>query len=382
MSPRLGVLAYWPIQYHSPLYQRLAERGNVELDVFYLSDKGARSAIDPEFGVPVAWDIDLLSGYKYDFMTTGEFTTTTSRKIRALMRWLPSHDAVVVNGYTSPWMLTAMAVCRSRGIPYLLRASSHPEGVSTGMRRYVRKAGTRAVIAAGGAGLCMGDLNEQFYRQNRARKIFFAPNSVDDQRFAAMPAISRSDLLKRWGLADDKPVIMYCGKLYPGKRPLDLCAAIKLLPNEVNTIFVGDGALAERVRASLDPRRGVVTGFINQAELPSYYHAADIIVLPSEIEMWGLVINEGMAAGALPVVSHRVGAASDLVQGVGHVYPCGDIASMGKALSRALEQVKDPATKGLVQQHVARYSLERTAAGFEEAALAVGRTHSNRATAS
>jgi glycosyltransferase involved in cell wall biosynthesis len=243
--------------------------------------------------------------------------------------------------------------------------------VSTGIRRYVRKAGTRAVVAAGGGGLYMGDLNEQFYRQNRARKIFFAPNSVDDQRFAAMPAVSRSDLLHRWGLADDKPVIMYCGKLYPGKRPLDLCAAIKLLPNEVNTIFVGDGALAERVRASLDRSRGVVTGFINQAELPSYYHAADIIVLPSEIEMWGLVINEGMAAGALPVVSHRVGAASDLVQGVGHVYPCGDIPSMGKALSRALEQVKDPAIKGLVQQHVARYSLERTAVGFEEAALAV-----------
>ena len=40
MRPKLGVLAHWPIQYHSPLYDRLAERENVELDVLYLSDQG------------------------------------------------------------------------------------------------------------------------------------------------------------------------------------------------------------------------------------------------------------------------------------------------------------------------------------------------------
>jgi glycosyltransferase involved in cell wall biosynthesis len=365
------VLAYWPIQYHSPLYQLLAERGNVDLDVFYLSDKGFRSTIDPEFGVPVAWDIDLLSGYNHTFMTTGGNTMSFARGIRALRQWLPSHDAVVVNGYTSPWMLAAMALCRSQKIPYLLRASSHPEGMSTGMRRHLRKAGPRAVVSASSGGLYMGDLNGQFYRQNRARRIIFAPNSVDDRRFASMPETSRSDLLKSYGLTHDRPVIMYCGKLYSGKRPLDLCAAVDLLPCDVNTIFVGDGALAERVRASLKPGSGVVTGFVNQAELPSYYHAADILVLPSEIEMWGLVINEAMAAGVLPVVSDRVGAATDLVQGVGLVYPCGDIRGLSDALSRALERIKDPATRELAQRHVARYSLERTALGFEEAALAV-----------
>ena len=48
--------------------------------------------------------------------------------------------------------------------------------------------------------------------------------------------------------------------------------------------------------------------------------------------MWGLVINEGMAAGAFPVVSDRVGCAEDLVAGVGEVYPCGDVPSLTAAL--------------------------------------------------
>jgi hypothetical protein len=69
-------------------------------------------------------------------------------------------------------------------------------------------------------------------------------------------------------------------------------------------------------------------------------------------------------------VSDRVGAASDLVQGVGHVYPCGDIRGLASALSQALERTKDPETRSLAQRHVARYSLNRTALGFEAAALA------------
>ena len=117
MRPKLGVLAHWPIQYHSPLYDRLAERENVELDVLYLSDKGYRATIDPEFGVSVSWDIDLLSGHTHQFVTTGGRPISRTRKIATLMRWIPAHDAVVVNGYTSPWMVSAMAICRARGIP-------------------------------------------------------------------------------------------------------------------------------------------------------------------------------------------------------------------------------------------------------------------------
>ena len=75
MQPKLGVLAHSPIQYHSPLYDRLAERGNVELDVLYLSDKGYRATIDPKFGVAVAWDIDLLSGHTHQFLDNDGWST-------------------------------------------------------------------------------------------------------------------------------------------------------------------------------------------------------------------------------------------------------------------------------------------------------------------
>ena len=191
--PRLGVLAYGPIQYHTPLYQRLADRDNVELDVLFLSDMGYHLKVDPGFGVPVAWDIDLLSGYVHRFLTTAEQPSSVSQRAWQLATWIPSHDAIVVNGYSSPWMLLAMIICRSRGIPFLLRASSHPEGQSAGMRRLLRRLGARAVVSASAGGLSMGQLNDEFYRRHGARHIMFAPNSVDNERFASPPRIGRSD---------------------------------------------------------------------------------------------------------------------------------------------------------------------------------------------
>jgi glycosyltransferase involved in cell wall biosynthesis len=367
MQLKLGVIAYHPIQYHAPLHRLLAERGNVDLDVLFLSDTGFHPAIDPGFGVPVAWDIDLLSGYTNQFLSRTGSPANLAKKIRALARWLPSHDAVVVNGYSSPWMLLTMALCRIQGIPYLLRASSHPQGQSSGMRKYLRRVGTRLVIAGSSGGLAMGQLNQEFYRQSHARWVTFAPNSVDNERFACPPRIGRSDLLAHWGLKDNRPVAAFCGKLIPRKRPQDLVAAVRLLPFDVITLFVGDGPLAGSIKASLEPGAGAVTGFVNQSDLPSYYHAADILVLPSENETWGLVVNEAMACGTLPVVSDRVGCAPDLAADAGEVFACGDVPALADALYRAVERLDDPQTRERIRQQVERYSLARTAAGYEQA---------------
>jgi len=368
---RLGVLDFNPIQYHTPLYQRLATRGNVELDVLFLSDNGLRPVRDKLFGVEIAWDTDLLSGYSHRFVTTAGQTTPRQKRFWNLAKWLRSHDVVVLYGYNNPWMLLAMAMCRAYGIPYLMRGDSKPDGEIIGSRRHLRNLVARATVSASAGGLAIGQLNEDFYRRFGARRITFAPYSVEDERFARPPSLGRSEVLARWGLPDRKPIIVFSGKLVSYKRPLDLVAAIKLVPDEVRVLFVGDGALANQVRCALEPGMGAVTGFVNQSEIPAYYHAADILVLPSELEKWGLVVNEAMNAGVLPVVSDRVGAGPDLVCGIGEIYPCGDVAGLAAALGRALMTIKDPGTRGRVRQQVARYSLDRTAAGFEEAARSV-----------
>ena len=102
-------------------------------------------------------------------------------------------------------------------------------------------------------------------------------------------------------------------------------------------VVVGDGPLRaqlERAAAGLDTVR--FAGFRNQTELPGFYAAAELFVLPSRREPWGLVVNEAMNAGCAILASDRVGAAPDLVRdGVnGLVYPAGSVHALAEALER------------------------------------------------
>jgi glycosyltransferase involved in cell wall biosynthesis len=76
-------------------------------------------------------------------------------------------------------------------------------------------------------------------------------------------------------------------------------------------------------------------GFQNQLQTRDWYYAADLLVVPSEFETWGLVVNEAFSCGLPALVSDSCGVAHDLVihQKTGFVYPVGSIHS-------ALESIK------------------------------------------
>ena len=107
-------------------------------------------------------------------------------------------------------------------------------------------------------------------------------------------------------------------------------------------------------------------GFKNQSELPRYYAAADVLVLPSESETWGLVVNEAMASGLPAIVSKAVGCSPDLIQeGVtGYTYPVGDAA----ALAQRIEELMSLRAKGLpvqeaVRKKITHYGVEQAVTG-------------------
>jgi len=80
-------------------------------------------------------------------------------------------------------------------------------------------------------------------------------------------------------------------------------------------------------------------GFRDRKEIKDYYATADLLVLPSSRETWGIVVNEAMCFGLPVIVSSQVGAAHDLVQDGenGFIYPSGDV----EALTRRLQQFVD-----------------------------------------
>ena len=80
-------------------------------------------------------------------------------------------------------------------------------------------------------------------------------------------------------------------------------------------------------------------GFLNQSEIPGAYVAADVLVLPSESETWGLVVNEALACGLPCVVSDACGSAEDLVIPLDPrlCYPVGDVEALARAIQHAAD---------------------------------------------
>jgi D-inositol-3-phosphate glycosyltransferase len=76
-----------------------------------------------------------------------------------------------------------------------------------------------------------------------------------------------------------------------------------------------------------------------QETLPYYYSAADIVVMPSYYESFGMVALEAMACGT-PVIASQVGGLAFLVQdGVtGFVVPGGDVTALCKTLTRLIQE--------------------------------------------
>ena len=68
---RLAIIVSHPIQYYIPLYQRLAQRDDLIIKVFYTWHVGHAAVEDRGFKTPVAWDIPLTEGYEFELIQNG-----------------------------------------------------------------------------------------------------------------------------------------------------------------------------------------------------------------------------------------------------------------------------------------------------------------------
>ena len=192
----------------------------------------------------------------------------------------------------------------------------------------------------------VGKQNMAYYKMMGVpeNKMTFTPHCIDNQRFMAFREEHKNEVLevrKRLGIPLDKKVIISSGKYIDKKRPLDLLRALAALPSgsEVFTVFVGEGNLREEMEGFIEKHglkdRVMLTGFVNQTQMPYYYLASDVYVMSSGMyETWGLSTNEAMCFGLPVILSDMVGSAYDLIAGNGYMYPSGDWKELSGCIDR------------------------------------------------
>ena len=348
---RIAFVNTHPIQYFAPLYAYLNRTEEFAITAVYLSDYSIRGSLDRAFGRRVTWDVDLLSGYDARFLKgasrrnepAGFFSIIAPQIWQEVSRG--AFDALVVHGHTPVACLIAVAAARWAGVPVFARGETHLGLSRRLLKRIIRKPLMTAFYRSLSGVLAIGTANAEFYRAMGVphERIFCMPYTVDNARFTEGSRLSegkRKEVRVGLGVEDADPIVLYAAKLQARKHPDDLLRAARYLKDRgtgFHVVIVGSGEMRTELvgmatRLQLDNVH--FYGFANQSCLPQIYGAADVFVLPSENEPWGLAVNEAMCAGLPIVASGEVGCVADLVQpGVnGQTFAVGDVDGLAKAL--------------------------------------------------
>jgi D-inositol-3-phosphate glycosyltransferase len=184
--------------------------------------------------------------------------------------------------------------------------------------------------------------------------------------------IGKSNARKRLKL-NGHEVVLFIGRIEPLKGIDKLMKAIARLDNHKSKrliILGGDEYSSKQVKElkrlarELAIEKSVIyNGSVKQEKLPLFYSCADVCVVPSYYETFGLVTLESLACGT-PVVATDVGAAGSVIEDGRNGYlvknndPENLAEKIGRALSRIDENLKD---KKSIRETVKHYSWSNIA---------------------
>jgi glycosyltransferase involved in cell wall biosynthesis len=349
--PRLLLVCSHVVQYASPIFRKMANDSRFEILVAYCSMQGAESGVDPGFGVDVSWDMPVLEGYPWVHVPNraprkgiDRFWGLLNPGLWKLIRD-GRFDVVYVSGYfyASAWI--AILAAKRFGVSVVFTTEAHSlQSLRTWIAKSapwklrLKKIFVRRILSLGNVLLAVSSGAAEQLRTLGfpPERIVLAPYAVDNDWWTQRAAEVDCDHVRSsWNIPVAAAVVLFCGKLQPWKAPQDVLEAFARadIPDSY-LVYAGDGPLRgileKRAQELGISERIRILGFVNQSQLPSAYRGADLLVLPSLYEGFGLVVNEAMLCGCPVAVSDRVGAKYDLVREGenGYIFPCGNVEAL------------------------------------------------------
>jgi glycosyltransferase involved in cell wall biosynthesis len=348
---KAGLFLSHPVQYHVCLWRGLAARAELDARLFYFSEQGVKAAVDPGFGREVEWDVPLLEGYPSEFLRTdpiGQVTRSTIPEIDAFLG-CNRFDVVFLHGYMHAYARQLLARRKKFGYKVVMRGEftdMRPPD-SSAFKNWLRDFYLRWIYRQVDHFCPIGsDAIDHLRRLGVSEdRMTLTPYSVDDGLIARQrKTTDRQQARQALGLGDDSLLFLFSGKLIPRKQPLLLAEAAAALSSNprLAVAYLGSGEQMTEVESRLRPVFGdrlILPGFINQSELGRYFAAADVFVLPTAYDTWGLVVNEAMHWSLPCIVSDRTGCRRDLVaEGeTGFIHPWNDAQALAAHMQRFLE---------------------------------------------
>ena len=374
---RLLVISEIIAPYRIPVFNALAARDDIDLQVAFLSETDPGLRQWRVYKDEIKFDYAVLPALR---RRLGKYNLLINRGVHAMLeRTRP--EAILCGGYNYLASWQALRWAEKEGVPFLLWLESTAADerrqtriVESLKRRFLSRCHGFVV-----PGRAAAEYLHQFGIPDST--IFRAPNAVDHSFFVerAQRARAQADCLRK-KLCLPPRYFVYVGRLVSAKGVFELLEAYakleEALRSRIGLLLVGDG----RARGKLEQRASGVqpgtvhfAGFVQKENLVPYYALADALILPTHSDTWGFVVNEAMACACPVIVSAVAGCVPDLVEEDwnGKIIPAHDVGQITSAMKFLSEHDQLRTQMGARSaQRIGGYTPEKCAAGIAEAVAA------------
>jgi glycosyltransferase involved in cell wall biosynthesis len=346
---RVLAIATHPVQYAAPIFRLMAQQPQIDFQVAYCGMRGAEAGHDPEFGHTVKWDVPLLDGYAWTHVPNRGSGSESFFGLRNPGLWKfirkGQFEAVICFVSYRRWTFwISYLAARICGVPFIFGtdATSIDPREGRKWKRVLKRLAWPLLFSLSSQVLTASSAGKHMMRSFGIPedRISMTLDTVDNEWWTQQSErVDRADIRAAWGIDPEERVVLCCGKLQPWKRPLDVLRAFAAADISRSTLlFAGDGALRSALESEASAlglsNRVRMLGFVNQSQLPAVYRVSDVMVIASDYEAFGLVVNEAMLCGCVVVASDKVGACQDLIipDETGFIFGCGDVQALAGVL--------------------------------------------------
>ena len=279
--------------------------------------------------------------------------------------WLKKqYDAIVVCGYSSPTAVLAMAWLRLHRIPFYMEVDGGLIRQDSKLKHFVKK----SLVCLANQWLSTGEYTTRYLVHYGAKKekVTHYPFSslYEKDILPAVPTLNEKKAFRMMLGIEEEHMILAIGQFIHRKGFDVLMHAAKALDPNIGIYIVGGETTAEyrKLREELGLPNVHFLSFQKKERLALLYKAADLFVLPTREDIWGLVINEALAYGLPTITTDRCVAGLELIEdGVnGYVVPVGDAAQLAEKISAVLASDLEAMGRASLEK-VRPYTLENMA---------------------
>lgn len=215
-----------------------------------------------------------------------------------------NYDVVVLGQYSSPTTMLAIPLLKLLKIPYYISTDGGMISSESHIKRTIKKYFMSDAIGYFSPSKMSDDFLNCYGANSKIWRYPFTSVYEKDILTCVTPEDEKLRIRTELGIKEEKIVLAVGQFIYRKGFDILLKCAKELNHLDIGFYFVGGIATEEYLEFKEKNNLTNVhfTGFKSKTELANYYKMADVFVLPTREDIWGLVVNEALSYG-LPVIT-------------------------------------------------------------------------------